>query len=366
MPRVDRQQGGRAVDLRPMNTDANHLSDRFVEKVGPLVRSKRVCVTGGAGFIGGHICDALLSMGAFVTIIDDLSNSDAAHVGALMDAAPDRVRFIQGSILDVSAMNSAVEGAGVVFHLGALGSVPKSVEDPARNWVVNATGTMRVLMAAQEAGVNRVVYSASSSAYGNNPALPKVETMAPEPESPYAAAKHAGESLCRTWSKCYGLDTVSLRYFNIFGPRQAADSAYAAVIPAFVTKFLCDESPTIFGDGQQTRDFTHVSNAVSANLLAGFAKDALNGQVLNVGAGVRTSVNELSSKIAAILGKGSIKPTYVAERVGEVRDSYSDVSLTHSVIGYTAATGLDVGLKETVEWYASAFKSGETSKSGGA
>lgn len=348
-----------------MNNDANQKSDRIVEQLGPKVRSARVCVTGGAGFIGGHICDVLVSMGALVTIIDDLSNSDASHVGALMDVAPDRVRFIQGSILDASAMRSAVEGAQVVFHLGALGSVPKSVEDPARTWMVNATGTMRVLMAAHEAGAERVVYSASSSAYGNNPALPKIETMAPEPESPYAAAKHAGESLCRSWSKCYGLDTVSLRYFNIFGPRQAADSAYAAVIPAFVSKFLRDERPTIYGDGHQTRDFTHVSNAVSANLLAGFAKDDLGGLVLNVGAGVRTSVNELASQIAAILGKGSIEPRYVEERVGEVRDSYADVGLTHSMIGYSPATSLEAGLKETVEWYAAQFQSAAL-KNGGA
>jgi len=315
-----------------------------------------VCVTGGAGFIGGHIIDALVSMGAMVSVIDDLCNSSAEHLASVMDRAPDQIRFVQGSILDPDAMSSAIEGAQTVFHLAALGSVPMSIEDPSRNWVVNATGTMRVLQAAQHAGVERVVYSASSSAYGNNPTLPKLESMAPEPESPYAASKYGGETLMRTWAACYGVDSVSVRYFNIFGTRQAADSAYAAVIPAFVTKYLKGESPIIYGDGEQTRDFTHVSNAVSANLLAASAPELLNGQVVNIGAGVRTSINELAEMIAKILGTESIKVKYEPERVGEVRDSVSSVELAKELIGYEPTTTIEVGLEETVNWYAQEFE----------
>ena len=339
------------------------LPAQYVETIRPKMAGRRVCVTGGAGFIGGHIVEALVSMGAFVSVIDDLSNSSSEHIAQMIDLAPDRVRFIHGSILDPEAMESALEGAQTVFHLAALGSVPKSVEDPARTWVVNATGTMRVLQSASTAGVERVIYSASSSAYGNNPALPKLESMAPEPESPYAAAKHASESLCRSWSACYGLDTISLRYFNIFGPRQAADSAYAAVIPAFVTKYLSGESPTIFGDGEQTRDFTHVSNAVAANLLAASADGALKGQVVNVGAGVRTSVNELATMIAQILGTNNIQSHYEPERVGEFRESVSSVELGKQIIGYEPATTIEIGLEETVNWYADEYRRNQESES---
>lgn len=350
--KIDRLVGN---TLQAMTQPANPLPAQFVDRVRPHIQGRRVCVTGGAGFIGGHLVDALISMGAFVSVIDDLSNSSAQQIGSAIDRAPDCVRFIQASVLDPGAMASAVEGAQTVFHLAALGSVPMSIEDPARNWTVNATGTMRVLQAAQNAGVERVVYSASSSAYGNNPALPKLESMAPEPESPYAAAKYGGESLMRTWSACYGLDTISLRYFNIFGTRQAADSAYAAVIPAFVTRYLNGESPTIFGDGEQTRDFTHVSNAVAANLLAAVADKPLGGQVVNIGAGVRTSVNELAAMIAKILGTENIKLDYQPQRVGEVLDSVSSVELAKSVIGYEPATTIEVGLDETVRWYADQY-----------
>ena len=328
------------------------IPEGFVQTIEPAIRGRRVCVTGGAGFIGGHLVDALLSMGALVTVIDDLSNSSAAQIASSIDRAPDQVRFVQASILDPDAMASAVDGAQTVFHLAAMGSVPMSIEDPARSWVVNATGTMRVLQACSTAGVERVVYSASSSAYGNNPALPKKETMAPEPESPYAAGKFGGESLMRTWSACYGLDTVCLRYFNIFGTRQAADSAYAAVIPAFVTRFLDGQSPTVYGDGEQTRDFTHVSNAVLANLLGCVSQEPMHGRVMNIGAGVRTSVNELAAMIAQALGTQGIELDYQPERVGEVRDSVADVGLAKELIGYEPATGLESGLGETVKWYA--------------
>ena len=327
-------------------------------RVGDALRDVGVCVTGGAGFIGGHLCDALIALGARVTIIDDLSNSDTRNIGDLIDRAPERVRFVQGSILDPGALSEAMDGAQRVFHLAALGSVPKSVEQPERTWLVNATGTMRVLKGAQEAGATRVVYSASSSAYGNNPELPKRESMAPEPESPYAAAKLAGESLCRSWAKCYGIDTMCLRYFNIFGTRQAADSAYAAVIPAFIKRWVGGQAPTIFGDGGQTRDFTHVSNAVLANLLAATHTGPLGGEVVNIGAGVRTSVNELASSIKHRMGIDGLAPEHAPERVGEVRDSVADISRAKRLIGYEPITGLDEGLATTVDWYTSALREG--------
>jgi UDP-glucose 4-epimerase len=338
------------------------LPAQFVDSIRPQLRGQSVCVTGGAGFIGGHLVDTLISLGARVTVIDDLSNSTPKHIADLMDLEPDKIRFIQGSILDPAALREAMEGATLAFHLAAVGSVPLSIEDPDRTWVVNATGTMRVLKAAHKAGVKRVVYSASSSAYGDSPALPKIETMAPEPMSPYAAAKHAGESLCRSWSACYGLDTACLRYFNIFGPRQAADSAYAAVIPAFVSKFLKGQSPTIFGDGDQTRDFTHVSNAVAANLLAATHKDPINGGVVNIGAGVRTTINELTSRIQKILTTEHIAADYQPERIGEVRDSVADINAANAVIGYTPVTDLESGLETTVQWYASEFQSTENAQ----
>jgi nucleoside-diphosphate-sugar epimerase len=328
-----------------------HVTQELTDQIGSALNDIAVCVTGGAGFIGGHLCDTLVSLGARVTILDDLSNSDTKHVGALIDRAPDQVRFIQGSILDPNALSEAMDGASRVFHLAALGSVPKSVEFPDRTWLVNATGTMRVLKAAKQAGASRLIYSASSSAYGNNPALPKREDMAPEPESPYAAAKFAGESLCRSWSKCYGIDTICLRYFNIFGTRQAADSAYAAVIPAFIKRWVNGEPPTIFGDGGQTRDFTHVSNAVLANLLGSVSQNNLEGAVVNIGAGQRTSVNELAANIQSRLGIEGLDPEHVPERVGEVRNSVADVSRAKQLIGYEPITSLEDGLATTVDWY---------------
>ncbi len=315
------------------------------------LNGRACCVTGGAGFIGGHLVEALVSFGARVTVIDDLSNSDAAHLAGLIDAEPGRVRLVHASILERAALEEAVEGCELVFHLAALGSVPRSVDDPTRTWLVNATGTMRVLEAAQRAGVRRVVYSASSSAYGDNPDLPKRESQASEPMSPYAAAKLAGESLCRAWAACYGIETLSLRYFNIFGPRQAADSDYAAVIPAFLRELSAGRPPVVFGDGEQTRDFTHVSNAVCANLLAAGADRPLRGEVVNVGAGVRTSVNALAVRLAALCERPGLMPEHRPARIGEVRDSVADIAAAKALIGYHPVTPLDEGLSETVAWY---------------
>lgn len=327
------------------------LTDQHTKPLGSKLHNTIVTVTGGAGFIGGHLVDALLTLGARVTVIDDLSNSDASTIAQQIDAYPEHLRFIQGSILDPISMNSAVEGSRIVFHLAALGSVPKSVEDPARTWVVNATGTMRVLSAAQKAGAQRVVYSASSSAYGDNPTLPKEESQAPEPESPYAAAKLGGESLCRSWSNCYGIDTACLRYFNIFGPRQAADSAYAAVVPAFLKCYLNNEAPTIFGDGTQTRDFTHVSNAVYANLLAAASEKPIKGHTVNIGAGIQTSINQLAQSLGELCSVENLDPIYQPPRTGEVQDSVSDISRAKAVLGFEPVTSLEDGLASTTRWY---------------
>ncbi|MEM9372539.1 MAG: NAD-dependent epimerase/dehydratase family protein [Planctomycetota bacterium] len=327
------------------------LPTDLVARLRPSLEGRSCCVTGGAGFIGGHLVDALVSLGARVTVIDDLSNADSAHIAGLMDLEPERIRFVHASILERAALEDAVEGCGVVFHLAALGSVPRSVEEPSRTWVVNATGTMRVLQAASRAGAERVIYSASSSAYGDNPTLPKLETMAPEPMSPYAAAKLAGESLCRSWSACYGIQTLCLRYFNIFGPRQAADSAYAAVVPAFIKSLFAGDSPTVFGDGEQTRDFTHVSNAVAANLLAAICEEPLRGEVVNVGAGERTSVNTLAGLLAVLCDRAGVAPDHQPERIGEVRDSVADIAAARALLGYEPVTPIREGLTQTVRWY---------------
>jgi nucleoside-diphosphate-sugar epimerase len=341
------------------------LPSDLVSRLRPSLEGRVCCVTGGAGFIGGHLVDALVSLGARVTIIDDLSNSDAAHIAGLIDLEPGQVRFVHASILERAALDDAMEGAELVFHLAALGSVPRSVEDPTRTWLVNATGTMRVLEAAARAKARRLVYSASSSAYGDNPTLPKVETQATEPMSPYAAAKLAGESLCRSWSACYGLETACLRYFNIFGPRQAADSAYAAVVPAFIKTLFAGGAPIIFGDGEQTRDFTHVSNAVAANLLAATREQPLRGEVVNIGAGVRTSVNTLAGLLAILCERPGAVVDYRPTRVGEVRDSVADISAARNLLGYTPVTPLQEGLAQTVAWYRSEFAPGSGGGGGG-
>lgn len=310
-------------------------------------------VTGGAGFIGGHLVDALLAHGARVSVIDDLSSSDASHLARVLERDPDRVRFLQGSILDPIALGAAVEGARFVFHLAAVCSVPRSVRDPARSWVVNATGTMRVLVAAHKSGAARVIFSASSSAYGDAATLPKTEHMPPLPSSPYAASKLAGEALCRAWSASYGIDTVSLRYFNIFGPRQSADSAYAAVIPAFARALLSREAPVIFGDGEQTRDFTHVDNAVHANLLAAAAPQPLGGAVLNIGSGASTSIHDIASRLPRLLGVDPIEPVHEPPRPGDVRDSLASIERARDTLGYEVVTPFAEGLEHAAAWYRS-------------
>jgi nucleoside-diphosphate-sugar epimerase len=328
--------------------------------VGRLRRhyeGRAVCVTGGAGFIGGHLVDALLSLGATIFVIDDLSNSSLAHLSGLIELEPERVCFVHGSVLDDDALAEATEGAATIFHLAAMGSVPRSIAEPQRSWSVNTTGTVRVLEAARRlwggrggTGGERVVLAASSSAYGDDPALPKVETQLPRPLSPYAASKVSAELALQAWARSYAISTVSLRYFNVFGPRQPADSQYAAVIPVFAKRLLAGEAPVVFGDGTQSRDFTSVGNAVLATLLAGAAERALRGEVMNVGTGRRVTLMELASIMAVRCGVPHVQPELAPARRGDVPHSLADFSRARELIGYAPFESLEDGLEETLQW----------------
>lgn len=334
----------------------------IVERLRKHYEGRPVCVTGGAGFIGGHLTDALLSLGASIAVLDDLSSSTLDHLASLIELEPERVRFVNGSVLDDDAVRDATEGCRTIFHLAAMGSVPRSIEQPQRAWSVNATGTVRMLEAARRlwpghadrtgpgAG-ERIVFAASSSAYGDDPAMPKVETHFPRPMSPYAASKLAGEQLLATWSRCYGISSVSLRYFNIFGPRQPGDSAYAAVIAAFARRLLMSEPPVIYGDGTQTRDFTSVTNAVLATLLAGACERPLAGEVVNIGTGRRVSLLELARLMADRCGVPHIHPEFAPGRAGDVPHSLADITRARELLGYSPVARLEDGLEETIAWY---------------
>lgn len=317
---------------------------------GEAFRNVRCLVTGGAGFIGSHVVEALSGLGAQIVILDNLVGGDRGNVN------PFKHEFVEGSILDRTALAGAMKGCAYVFHLAALGSVPHSVEKPVEYHEVDATGTLMVLEAARSSGVKRVMYSASSSAYGERPGLPKVETMPPDPRSPYAAAKLAGEAYMTCFAASYGLDTVSLRYFNIFGPRQNPNSAYAAVIAAFAKAILSGKPPTIFGDGEQSRDFTFVHNAVHANLLAARHDKPLMGDVLNVACGQRVSLNQLAPMMCKLLGRDDLQPRYGPERAGDVKHSLADLGHSKTVLGYEPIVGLSPGLDATLKWYATVLK----------
>ncbi len=306
-------------------------------------------MTGGAGFIGSHLCDALAALGAEVTVIDDLSTGARENLRGLAGT----VRLVEGSILDPEALREAMSDRAIVFHQAALTSVPASVEQPLAYHEVNATGTLRILEAARQAAAPpRIVYAASSSVYGDCDDDTLAEKVSPRPLSPYAVSKYTGELLLRTYALCYGISGVSLRYFNIFGPRQRPDSAYAAVIPQFASALLRGERPTVYGDGTQTRDFTHVVNAVRANLLAGAATPPPAGEAVNVACGTKTSVLELLDKIAAILGVAP-KADLAPARVGDVLHSRADISAATQLLGYEPVTDLDAGLLDTMDYYRS-------------
>ncbi|MBS1807308.1 MAG: SDR family oxidoreductase [Acidobacteria bacterium] len=302
-------------------------------------------VTGGAGFIGSHIATALVNRGDQVRILDNLLTGHRSNLAHLEG----KIEFIEGSICDVEVTRQAVEGVKIVFHEAAIPSVPRSVVEPRFTHEANVEGTFNVLLAAKEAGVKRLVFAASSSAYGDTEVLPKHVEMYPNPLSPYAAQKLFGEFYCQVFSKVYGLETVALRYFNVFGPRQDPSSPYSGVISKFVTSLLANEPPLIFGDGEQTRDFTYVDNVVSANLLAAEAPNA-SGSVVNVGVGDRISLNQLLAELQKILGT-NLTPNYAELRAGDVRDSQADILLTEKLIGYKPLVSLAEGLRQTVEWY---------------
>ncbi|CEP67180.1 NAD-dependent epimerase/dehydratase [Moorella glycerini] len=302
-------------------------------------------VTGGAGFIGSHLVHALVKRGETVRVIDNFSTGKKENLADIQE----NVEIYDGDLRDIEYVREAMVGVDYVFHEAALPSVPRSIADPVSSNTVNVQGTLNILIAARDAGVKKVVYAASSSAYGNTEVLPKREDMKPMPLSPYAVSKLTGEYYCRVFYEVYGLQTVSLRYFNVFGPRQDPASQYAAVVPKFITSMLKGEQPVIFGDGEQSRDFTYIDNVINANLAALQAPE-LKGEVLNIACGQRYTLNELVTELNNILGT-SIKPVYEASRKGDVKHSLADISLAKMVIGYKPCIDFREGLRRTVEWY---------------
>jgi nucleoside-diphosphate-sugar epimerase len=303
-------------------------------------------VTGGAGFIGSHIAAALAGSGARVRVIDDLSTGHAEN----LEEVGGRVEFVRASLLEGEALGRALEGVELVFHEAAIPSVPRSVENPAETHRACADATFELLVAARRAGVRRLVYAASSSAYGDQPTLPKVEDMRPEPLSPYAAAKLVGEYYCQVWARTYGFETVSLRYFNVFGPRQDPGSQYSGVISRFISALLSGERPVIYGDGEQSRDFTYISNVVDANLRAAETTRGI-GEVANVATGERATLNELLEVLKGITGKTDVTADYREARVGDVRHSLADITRARELLGYEPTVGLEKGLRKTIEWW---------------
>jgi nucleoside-diphosphate-sugar epimerase len=306
---------------------------------------EKFLVTGGAGFIGSNICRKLLSQGCFVRVVDNLLTGKKSNLTDIID----NIEFIQGDIGVEKIARSAVKGIDFCLHQAALPSVPRSIDDPAATHRHCLNATFTLLLAARDAGVKRFVYAASSAAYGDTPTSPKVETMPPQPLSPYAVAKLAGEYYCSVFYNVFGLQTISLRYFNVFGPYQDPTSQYAAVIPAFVTAILKDKPPTIFGDGRQSRDFTYVDNVVEANLLAARAKNT-KGEVINIACGQAVTVNEIIEMINDLLGK-NVKPLYTDPRPGDIKHSLADISLAKKVIGFAPKVSFRQGLEKAIDWY---------------
>jgi UDP-glucose 4-epimerase len=302
-------------------------------------------VTGGAGFIGSHIVARLLHLGERVRILDDFSSGKWSN----LEGFRDDVEVIEGDLRDPGALARAVQGCDVVYQQAALRSVPRSIDDPRANNDVNVTGILNLLIAAKEAGVRRVVYASSSSVYGDDPTLPKVEDQTPRPISPYAATKIMGEYYCRIYSQLYGLETVSLRYFNVFGPRQDPESRYAAVVPRFITAALAGEPLEVHGDGLQSRDFTYIDNVVSANLLAGDAPGA-SGEALNIACGTRFSLLDTVAAIEKGLGH-PVKREHIESRAGDVKHTLADIGKARRLLGYEPEVAFDDGMARTVAWF---------------
>jgi UDP-glucose 4-epimerase len=305
-----------------------------------------VLVTGGGGFVGSNLVRALLERGDEVRVIDNFSTGNR---GNLADVAGE-IELVEGELRSYERVHNAVRGVEVVFHQGALPSVPRSVQDPLTTGAVNVESTLNVLLAARDEGVRRVVFASSSSVYGNSGELPRVETAFPDPISPYAVSKLAAERYCVSFSRVYELETVALRYFNVFGPRQDPTSEYAAVVPRFITAVRAGLPVPVYGDGRQSRDFTYVENVVWANLLAADA-DAVNGSVLNVATGRATSVNELAEIIGELL-ELPVEKEYLPERAGDVYDSWADISEARRLLGYEPRVSLEEGLRLAAEAFA--------------
>ncbi len=306
---------------------------------------EKFLVTGGAGFIGSNICKKLVSEGCFVRVVDNLLTGKKSNLADIID----KIEFIEADMGDEQIAGAAMKDIDFVLHQGALPSVPRSVDDPAATHKHCADATLTLLLAARQRGVKRFVYAASSAAYGDTPALPKVETMPPNPLSPYAVAKLVGEYYCSVFTQVFGLETISLRYFNVFGPNQDPTSQYAAAIPAFVTSILKDQSPTIYGDGEQSRDFTYVDNVVEANLLAARARQT-KGEVINIACGQAVIINDIIDMINNSLGK-NVEPAYTDPRPGDVKHSLADITAAQNIIGYKPAISFRHGLQKAIDWY---------------
>jgi len=304
-------------------------------------------VTGGAGFIGSNIVEALVRRGEYVRVLDNFTTGKTQNLVGL----DGRIELIKGDIRDLERVREAVKGVDYVLHQAALPSVTRSIDDPITTNNVNITGTLNVLVAAREAQVKRVIYAASSSVYGDTPTLPKREEMPARPISPYGLTKYVGEQYCQLFTALYGLETICLRYFNIFGPKQDPHSPYSGVISIFIKAFLDGVPPKIYGDGEQSRDFTFVANAVRANLLACDAEGAA-GQVVNIACGQRTTINELADRIRKLLDS-DLEPVHVAERPGDILHSLADISKAQTILGYEPKVDLTAGLMKTVDWFQS-------------
>ncbi|HEX6278885.1 MAG TPA: SDR family oxidoreductase [Pyrinomonadaceae bacterium] len=313
-----------------------------------MTLATRVLVTGGAGFIGSNLADELIRQGAKVRIVDNFITGFRQNLEEIQGDFD----FTEADVADEVAMRKAVDGVEIVFHQAALPSVPRSVANPAETHNACVNGTFNLLTAARDAGVRRLVYAASSSAYGDQQTLPKVETMAPEPLSPYAAAKLTGELYCRVFSQVYGLETLSLRYFNVFGPRQNPSSQYSGVISRFIDAFMKGGSPVIYGDGNQSRDFTYIANVVDANIKAALATRGI-GEVMNVANGERVSLLELVDVMKRVTGRTDVEIDFQPERKGDVKHSQADNSKAKEWLGYEKLVGLEEGIERTIDWWRS-------------
>jgi nucleoside-diphosphate-sugar epimerase len=314
--------------------------------VGPVPSPRvKALVTGGAGFIGSHLATRLLTDGFSVRVLDNFATGRRENLVGILDS----IELVEGDIQSYERVHTAVRDCDYVFHEAALPSVPRSVQDPLTSNATNVIGTLNVLLASRDSGVRRVIFASSSSTYGPSPELPKEEALRAWPISPYAVAKLAGEGYCRSFSQVYGLDTVSLRYFNVFGPRQDPLSQYAAVVPNFITAALTGASPVVFGDGEQTRDFTFIDNVIEANLLAMEAQ-GVSGEVMNIACGDRVSLNSLIGEIASILGV-EIAVTYADDRPGDIRDSLADITKARELLRYDPRVAFSEGIARTIEWY---------------